>query len=541
MLETVSKGFRSAKNFLAGQAELTETNTEEALREVRMSLLEADVEFSVVKGFLARVKEKAVGETVQTSGKDKSGKKHKLNPADRFIGICYEELEALMGPVNTDIMLQKPIGTIMMVGLQGTGKTTTTGKLAMHLQKLKHRPMLVAADIYRPAAVDQLKVLGSRLGVPVYSEEGVSPPDLCKSAIQKAKEHQCDVLIFDTAGRLSIDDELMEELEAIKKNTQPDNIFLVVDSMMGQDAVRTGLEFHQRLDIDGFIMTKLDGDARGGAALSIKEITGKPIKFLGMGEELDALEEFRPQGLASRILGMGDVVGLVKDFEEHIDAEKAEKDAQRMLQGKFTFEDFLDQLRTIKKMGSVKSLMEKIPGMGDMMPEGQQPDDNEFVKLEAMVCSMTKKERLNPSLFDKSKSRKQRVAKGSGRTVKELDELLQKFNMMKQMMQMIGMQPGLMGKMPGMKNMAKMAKMAKGMGGGMPGMGGMPGGMGGMPGGMGGMGDMFGGGGNAPLAPPPGYFTQSKAGAGGNSKADKAKKEKRKAAKSARKKNKKRK
>lgn len=536
MLETVSKGFRSAKNFLQGQAELTESNTDEALREVRMSLLEADVEFSVVKGFLARVREKSIGSTVLTKGKDKDGKKLKLNPADRFIGFCYEELEALMGPVNTDIILNKPIGTIMMVGLQGTGKTTTTGKLAKHLISLKHRPMLVAADIYRPAAVDQLKVLGERLGVPVFAEEGTPPPELCKKAIQKAKEHQCDVVLFDTAGRLSIDDALMDELGAIKENTKPDNIFLVVDAMMGQDAVRTALEFHQKLDIDGFIMTKLDGDARGGAALSIKEITERPIKFLGMGEDLDALEEFRPQGLASRILGMGDVVGLVKDFEQHIDAEKAEQDAQRMLQGKFTFEDFLDQLRTIKKMGSVQSLLEKIPGMGDMMPEGQTVDDGEFVKLEAMVCSMTKEERRNPSLFDKSKSRKQRVAKGSGRTVKELDELLQRFNMMKQMMQMIGMQPGLMGKMPGMKNMAKMAKMARGMGGGMPGMGGMGGDMSALFGGM----DPFGAGGNTPLAPPPGYFSMSKAGGGGG-KSAKDKKNKRKAQKAARKKNKKRK
>lgn len=528
MLETVSKGFRSARAMLAGQAELTDSNIDEALREVRLSLLEADVEFSVVKGFLARVKEKAVGQSVTTVAKDKQGKKLKVGPADHFIKCCYEELEALMGPVDTSIRLQKPVGTIMMVGLQGTGKTTTTGKLAKHLKSLKHRPMLVAADVYRPAAVDQLKVLGEKLDVPVFAEEGTPPPDLCKKAIQKAREHQCDVVIFDTAGRLSINDELMEELESIKSLTTPDNIFLVVDSMMGQDAVRTALEFHQRLDIDGFIMTKLDGDARGGAALSIKEITERPIKFLGMGEGMGDLEEFRPAGLASRILGMGDVVGLVKDFEQHIDQDKAEKDAQRMLQGRFTLQDFLDQLRTIKKMGSVQSLLDKIPGMGDMLPQGQQVDDREFVKLEAMVLSMTKDERKNPDLVDKSKSRKKRIAQGSGRQVKEVEDLLQRFNMMKQMMQMIGMQPSTLGRMPGFKNMAKMAQMARSQGGG----GGGPGDMSALFGGM----NPFGAGGQRPLAPPPGYYAVS-----GSSKSDKNKKAKRKAQKNARKKNKKRK
>ena len=522
MLETVSKGFKSARNILAGQSELTENNTDEALREVRLSLLEADVEFSVVKGFLARVRERVIGETVRTTGKDKEGNKIKVGPAEHFIKSCYEELEALMGPVDTDIRLGKPVGTIMMVGLQGTGKTTTTGKLAKHLKKLKHRPMLVAADIYRPAAIDQLKVLGEKLGVPVYAEDGVPPPELCKKAIQKAKEHQCDVVIFDTAGRLSIDDELMGELGAIKENTKPDNIFLVVDAMMGQDAVRTALEFHNKLDIDGFIMTKLDGDARGGAALSIKEITSKPIKFLGMGEGLDDLDPFRPQGLASRILGMGDVVGLVKDFEEHIDQDKAEKDAMRMLQGRFSLQDFLDQLRTIKKMGSVKSLLDKLPGMSDMIPEGQSVDDSEFTKLEAMVLSMTNDERSRPELVEKSKSRKKRIAMGSGRQVKEVEDLLQRFNMMKQMMQMIGMQPGLLGRIPGFGGMAKMAQMAKAGGMGRPGG---PGDMSALFGGM----DPFGAAGSRPLAPPPGYYSVS----GG--KADKAKKNKRKAQKAARK------
>ncbi len=530
MLETVSKGFKSARNYLSGQSELTEKNTEEALREVRLALLEADVEFSVVKGFLARVKEKALGATRAVAGKDKQGQKLKVGPADHFIKICYDELEALMGPVDTSIRLSKPVGSIMMVGLQGTGKTTTTGKLAAYLQKKNHRPLLVAADIYRPAAIEQLKVLGNQLGCKVYTEDGVAPPELCKRAHQKAKEMQCDVVIFDTAGRLSIDDALMEELEAIKTHTKPDNIFLVADAMMGQDAVRTAMEFDQRLSIDGFIMTKLDGDARGGAALSIKEITGQPIKFLGMGEQLDKLEEFRPDGLASRILGMGDIVSLVQDFEEHVDQDKAEKDAMRMLQGKFSLQDFLDQLKMIKKMGSISSLLEKIPGMSDMIPEGQSVDDREFVKLEALVQSMTTEERHNPKIVEESKSRKRRIANGSGRSVQELDGLLQRFSMMKQMMQMIGMQPNMLGRIPGFKNMAKMAQLTKGMQG-------MPGDMSAMFGGM----NPFGAQGGRPLAPPPGYYSTTRAGGGGGGKAAKAKKDKRKAQQKARKKNKKRK
>ncbi len=539
MLETVSKGFRNARNYLAGQAELTESNTDEALREVRLSLLEADVELGVVKSFLARVKEATVGNTVAVEGTDKKGKKVKLGPAEHFIKNCYDELVALMGPVDSSLRLSKPVGTIMMVGLQGTGKTTTTGKLAAMLKKQKHRPLLVGADIYRPAAVEQLRTLAERLDVRFYHEDGVPPPELCKRAMQKAKEWQCDVVLFDTAGRLSINDELMVELEQVRELTKPDNVILVVDAMMGQDAVRTAVEFDRRLSIDGFIMTKLDGDARGGAALSIKQIVGKPIKFLGMGEQMDKLEEFRPEGLASRILGMGDVVGLVKQFEEVVDKDKAEKDAMRMMQGRFTLDDFLEQLKMVKKMGSISSLIEKIPGMSELTG-GQKVDDKEFVKLEAIVHSMTPDERKRPEIIGQQKSRKKRIAKGCGRTEKEVDDLVNRFNMMKQMMQMIGMQPGLLGRMPGFSNMAKLGKAFGG--GGMPGMPAMPGGM---PGG--GLGDMsalfggvnpFGAGGQRPLAPPPGYYATTRAGAGGG-KADKAKKDKRKAEKSARKKSRK--
>jgi signal recognition particle subunit SRP54 len=408
------------------------------------------------------------------------------------------------------------------------------------LKKQKHRPLLVGADIYRPAAVEQLRTLAERLDVRFFHEEGVPPPELCRRAMQKAKEWQCDVVLFDTAGRLSINDELMVELEQVKEFTKPDNVILVVDAMMGQDAVRTAVEFDRRLSIDGFIMTKLDGDARGGAALSIKQIVGKPIKFLGMGEQMDKLEEFRPEGLASRILGMGDVVGLVKQFEEVVDKDKAEKDAMRMMQGRFTLDDFLEQLKMVKKMGSVSSLIEKIPGMAELTG-GQKVDDREFVKLEAIVQSMTPDERKRPEIIQQTKNRKKRIAKGSGRTEKEVEDLIQRFNMMKQMMQMIGMQPGLLGRMPGFANMAKMAK---GFGGG--GLPGLPG-MGGMGGGMPNLGDMsalfggmnpFGPQGSKPLAPPPGYYATTRAGAGGG-RAEAAKKDKRKAEKQARKKNRK--
>jgi signal recognition particle subunit SRP54 len=522
MLETVSKGFRSARNFLSGQAELTETNTDEALREVRLSLLEADVELGVAKTFLAKVKEATVGNTVTVEGKDKSGKKVKLGPAEHFIKACYDQLVALMGPVDTNIRLSKPVGTIMMVGLQGTGKTTTTGKLASMLIRQKHRPLLVGADIYRPAAVEQLRTLAERIGARFYHEDGVAPPELCRRAMQKAREWQCDVVLFDTAGRLAINDELMGELEQIKANTRPDNIVLVVDAMTGQDAVRTAVEFDRRLDIDGFIMTKLDGDARGGAALSIKSITGKPIKFLGMGEQMDKLEEFRPEGLASRILGMGDVVGLVKQFEEVVDKDKAEQDAMRMMQGKFTLQDFLDQLKMVKKMGSISSLLEKIPGMSELT-QGQQIDDKEFTKLEAIVHSMTLEERKRPDLVTQQKSRKKRIAKGSGRPEKEVDDLLARFAMMKQMMQMIGMQPSLLGRMPGFRNMAGMAQGLGGRG---------PGDMSALFGGV----NPFGAAGNKPLAPPPGYYATTRAGAAPAGKAAKDKKAKRKAEKNARKK-----
>lgn len=510
MLDTLSKGFRAAKQRLSGVAELTDDVIDEALRDIRMSLLEADVEFKVTKSFLDRVKEKARGEQVTLRAKSKEYGVRKITPEQAFIAICQEELTAMMGPVDTELRFNKkgPTG-IMMVGLQGSGKTTSCGKLARHLEKLGKKPLLAAADVYRPAAVDQLRTLGDRLGMPVVSIEGGKPVDICTRAMDQARQDGRDVVIFDTAGRLAIDEPLMQELSDIDKAVQPANIFLVIDAMTGQDAVKTAAGFNERLNLDGVILTKLDGDARGGAALSVKEVTGKPIKFLGMGESLDKLEEFRPEGLASRILGMGDIVGLVKDFEEVVDAEKAEEDAVRMLKGKFDMQDFLDQIRMIQKMGSLKDLFDKLPFFGGGLPEGVNLDDRELVKIEAMINSMTKEERRNPTAFvstsweeittnagkknkrrraDFDPSRVSRIANGSGRSETEVKELLQKFAMMRQMMVQLGASTGLMGKIPGLKQFGQMKKLAgldlgALMGGAGPGGGGMPAGMG-LPGGM---------------------------------------------------------
>ena len=461
MLETVTRGFRAAKNRLAGKTEITEAMVDESLRDIRVSLLEADVAFDVVKKFVARVREKAIGEVVQTQLTDAAGKKRQVSAGDWFVKICHDELEALMGPVDTSLNL-KPKGQvsgIMMVGLQGSGKTTTTGKLASKLLKDGRKPLLVAADIYRPAAVDQLKVLGERLGVPVFHEPGLTPPELAKKGYEAARAQKCDVVLVDTAGRLAIDEELMTELEAIKGQVQPDNILLVCDAMIGQDAVRTAAEFNRRLDLDGFILTKLDGDARGGAALSIKEVTGKPIKFLGMGEAMDRLEEFRPDGLAGRILGFGDIVGLMKDFEGVVDQKKAEEDAQKLLSGNFTMKDFVEQIRMVRKMGPLKDLLEKFPIFGEMT-EQLNPDEKELAKIEAIYYSMTEQERLKPELINDS--RVSRIAKGSGRKVEEVRELLGKFKMMQQVMGSIGQNPGLLGRIPGFKQLGQLSKM-KGM------------------------------------------------------------------------------
>ncbi|MCX6129872.1 MAG: signal recognition particle protein [Proteobacteria bacterium] len=493
MLDVLSEGFREAKLKLKGKAILNESNVKEAIEAIRKSLLEADVEYSVTKNFLQKVQEKALGQEVQIRA-GKGAERMAVTPADHFVSICKEELENLMGPVNSELTMAVNRPTmIMMVGLQGSGKTTSTGKLARYLQSQhKKKPLLVAADIYRPAAVQQLKVLGERVGVPVFHKEGADPVTICREAVQKAFDLGCDVILFDTAGRLTIDEALMQELVDIKNATKPDNVLLVCDAMMGQDAVTTAKSFDARLSLTGVIITKLDGDARGGAALSIKEVTGKPIKFLGMGEDLDKLEEFRPEGLASRILGLGDIVGLMQDFQKVAD-EDQEAQALKLLQGQFSYLDFYKQIEMIQKMGSLKDLIAKMP-MQDMIPKGANIDDRELGKVKAMIDSMTKRERIGLDNLDRS--RMTRIARGSGRPIKEVEELHKRFAGMRKMMGMLGKNMGgLLGKIPGMgalgqmNNMRKAAQMAGQGAGGMPGMGDMA--------------SMFGGDPSAKAAPKP--------------------------------------
>lgn len=456
MFETLTKGFRNARNRLSGLTELTEDNIDQALRDVRLSLLEADVEFGVTKDFLANVKEKAVGQVVQTTAKAK-GRKVKVGPAEQFIKICQEELQAMMvreGDALTFAKKPKPTG-IMMVGLQGSGKTTTAAKLAGLLAREHQRkPLLVAADIARPGAIEQLQVLGERLEIPVFAIPGGLPVEICKRAVAEAKKLKRDTIIYDTAGRLAIDEPLMEELSEIRSKVEPHNVFLVVDAMIGQDSVKTAKAFHELLGLSGVVLTKLDGDARGGAALSIKRVTGTSVSFVGTGEDLDRIEEFRADGMASRILGMGDVVGLMKDFEGVVDEKKAEQDARRMLQGDFTLDDFLEQLQTLQNMGPLQEMLEKLPFFADSVPEGFQVDERELLRTRAVVSSMTKQERAHSELFGKQPSRIKRVANGSGTSEKSVAELLQRFGFMKQMMGSIGQQAGVLSKVPGMKQLA---------------------------------------------------------------------------------------
>ena len=460
MLETISQGFRNARLKLQGQTEITEDQIKEAIRDIRVSLLEADVELGVVNKFLKNVSEKSVGEVVQVKAKTKQRDVLQVTAADHFVRICHEELVALMGPVDTELeYANKGPTAVMMVGLQGSGKTTTAGKLARFLKGKGKKPMLVAADTYRPAAVQQLMVLGRKLNVPVFSLRGLQPAQLCKMAMQQAASVGRDVVIMDTAGRLAIDDQLMGELEDIRKVTDPRNVLFVSDAMIGQDAVRTANAFHQRLKLTGFILTKLDGDARGGAALSIKEVTGVPVKFLGMGETLDRLEEFRPEGLASRILGMGDVVGLMQDFEKVVDTEKAEADAEKLLKGDFNFDDFLEQMRTIQKMGPLQDVFEKMPFFGDLVPAGTKIDDRELVRIEAMINSMTAQERRQPEIINESRSL--RVARGSGHSKKDVKGLLERFSMARVMMKEMGKATGMMGKIPGLRQAAGLRRLKR--------------------------------------------------------------------------------
>jgi signal recognition particle subunit SRP54 len=436
----LSESLQGAISRLTSGGKLNAENIDEGLREVRKALLEADVSIAVAREFIARVKEKAIGD-VQIKG---------IDPSQQIVGAVHEELVRLMGPIDTRIH-DAPSGPtiIMMVGLQGCGKTTTAGKLAKWLvEKKKRKPLLVAADLQRPAAIEQLKVLGESIGVPVYSEKpgtqkkgltglfkrGSHAALVCQNGLKHAQETGRDVVILDTAGRLQIDEELMHELGDVKERLNPQNIFLVCDAMTGQDAVNSAKGFNDQLDVHGVILTKLDGDARGGAALSIKAVTGKCIKFIGTGEKLDRLEEFRPEGMAQRILGMGDVVRLIDIAKEHINEEDAEKSATRLMSGKWNFEDFLNQLRTVKKMGPLKQLMGLIPGMSNMMG-GLEISGDELKPVEAIISSMTREERKNPDLLSgrTAGSRKRRIARGSGNNVRDVNNLVKQFKQMKRM------------------------------------------------------------------------------------------------------------
>jgi len=452
MLETLTRGFTAAREHLSGVRELTPERIEPALRDVRQSLLAADVDFTVVKRFLARVQERALGEKVGTRARDASGREVRVTPSQHFIAICEEELTALMGPV--DPSLTKGSGgviSVMLVGLQGVGKTTVAAKLARHLQREGHRPLLVAADVYRPAAVQQLATLARSLEIPMHEgEAGASPPAICAAAAARAQREGLDAIVYDTAGRLAIDAELMHELTEIVALSQPANTLLVCDALMGRDAVQVAQGFAERLRLDGLVLTKLDGDARGGAALSIKAVTGVPIKFLGTGESLERLEPFRPEGLASRILGMGDVVGLVRDFEAVADRQEAEVAAERMLRGRFTLHDLLSQMKTLQRMGPLQEILGKLPGLGSL---GAQVDERELGKVEALIHSMTPQERETPDLINKSRAA--RIARGSGRRSKEVRELVERFAQMQSLMSTLGRSGGgLLSKVPGLGRFA---------------------------------------------------------------------------------------
>jgi signal recognition particle subunit SRP54 len=446
MLETLTRGFAAARERLAGVRQLSEENVEQALRDVRTSLLEADVDLGVVRDFLARVKQRALGSRVETRVRDASGRTLRVGPGQHFVKACEEELAALMGPVDPSLRRDARGATsVMLLGLQGVGKTTVAAKLARHLQREGRRVLLVAADIQRPAAVLQLQQLGERIGAAVHvGAPGESPPAICAAAARRARQEGFDAIVYDTAGRLAIDDELMAELEEVARAVEPGNRILVCDALMGRDAVNVARAFGERIPLDGLVLTKLDGDARGGAALAVKAVTGVPIKFVGTGEDLERLEPFRPEGLASRILGMGDVVGLVRDFEQVVDQREAEADAERLLRGHFGLEDLLKQLRTIQRMGPLREVFAKLPGIGGL---AEQVDERELVKVESLIRSMTPGERARPETIDKSRAA--RIARGSGRRSRDVRDLVDRFVQMRGLLGAMG-SGGLLSRIPGL-------------------------------------------------------------------------------------------
>jgi len=426
MFESLSEKLNRTFKKLKGQGRLTEKNIQEALKEVRMALLEADVNYKVVKKFVEDIRQSAMGREVLDS----------LTPGQQVIKIVYEELIRLMGGSRQELNLtgRTPF-TLMLVGLQGSGKTTTAGKLALHLRKKGRNPYLVPADIYRPAAIDQLKKLGSQLGIPVHdTDKDRKPEDTCQEALAKAGAVGADILIMDTAGRLHVDDELMAELVRIKQGVLPTEILLVADAMTGQDAVNVAKHFNDLLDISGVILTKMEGDARGGAALSVKAVTDKPIKFIGVGEKLDALEPFYPDRVASRILGMGDMLSLIEKAQEEFDENEALKLAKKLKKREFDLEDFSSQLRQLKKLGSLEQIMSMIPGLGQLKQlKNMKPDERELVRVEAIINSMTKEERENYKMINGS--RRRRIALGSGTSIQDVNKLLKNFVQTKKMME----------------------------------------------------------------------------------------------------------
>ncbi len=440
MFENLSERLERSFKILKGQGKITELNVAETLKEVRRSLLDADVNYKIAKDFTNRVKEKALGMNVLTA----------VKPGQMMVKIVHDELAELMGGHNVEVDIKGNPAIILMSGLQGSGKTTFSGKFANLLKTKKgKKPLLVACDVYRPAAIEQLKVLGEQIGVPVYSDEASkNPVKIARDAIQYARTNGHDVVIVDTAGRLAIDEQMMNEIAAIKEAIRPNETLFVVDAMTGQDAVNTAREFNERLDFNGVILTKLDGDTRGGAALSIRTVVNKPIKYVGTGEKLEALDAFHPERMADRILGMGDIVSLVEKAQEQFDAEEAKKLQKKISRNQFNFNDFLSQIQQIKKMGNIKDLASMIPGVGKALKD-VDIDDDAFKGVEAIIHSMTAKERENPDIINGS--RRMRIAKGSGTTVQEVNRLLKQFEESKKMMKMLSGGSKLMRKMPGMR------------------------------------------------------------------------------------------
>ncbi|WP_166238028.1 signal recognition particle protein [Paenibacillus turpanensis] len=452
--ESLSNRLQSVFSKLRGKGKVTEDDVNEAMREVRLALLEADVNFKVVKQFVASVKEKAIGQEVMKS----------FTPGMVVVDIVNKEMTALMGGTQAKLARSnRPPTVIMMAGLQGAGKTTTTGKLAKYLVSQNHRPLLVAGDIYRPAAIKQLQVLGEQLKVPVFSlGDQTSPVEIAKQGVAHAKENGNDYVIIDTAGRLHIDEALMDELQQIRAEVKPDETLLVVDAMTGQDAVNVAEHFHNSLELTGVVLTKLDGDTRGGAALSVKAVTGCPIKFAATGEKLDALEPFHPERMASRILGMGDMLTLIEKAQANIDSDKAKEMERKMRRAEFTFEDFLEQMEQVRKLGPLDQLLDMLPGMNNVKGlKDLNVDEKRLSRVEAIVRSMTKEEKLKPELINAS--RRRRLAAGSGNTVQDVNRFLKQFEDMRKMMKQMS---GMMGK--GKKGKKGLAGMKNMLGGGRP-------------------------------------------------------------------------